>query len=156
MIKLTDLLNEVGEGTSKPYSWKELSSNEWHTFVSFTTDTETEYIVELEYFVSTFPFAKDLPGFSLDFKAKPKGEDEFSNFIIVNKGEVYRVMATITSIVKAYLKDNKVITYSPEKKHGEEFGSQRDKLYKAFITKKIPNVVFKQIGEMIIAVLPNN
>ena len=55
-----------------------------------------------------------------------------------------------------YLKDNKIITYSPEKKPGETFGKQRDNLYKAFISKKFPNAEFKQYGEMIITVLPNN
>jgi hypothetical protein len=50
MIRLIDLLKEVGEGTSQTYKWEELSSNEWDTYVIFTTDSETEYQVELEYF----------------------------------------------------------------------------------------------------------
>jgi hypothetical protein len=111
MILLIDLLKEVGEGTSQTYKWEELSSNEWDTNVSFTTDSETDYQVNLEYF-----FAKDLPGFALEFLAKLKGEDEFSNTVVTNKGEVYKVMATIANIVQHYLKDNKIITYSPEKK----------------------------------------
>jgi hypothetical protein len=150
------LLKEVGEGTSQPYNWKEISSDEFMTYVRFVTDTETEYMVELEYFKSNFEFAKDLPGFSLGFEAKIKGEYEFSKSVIVNRGEVYRVMATITNIINHYLEDNKIITYTPEKKTGEEFGTKRDSLYKAFITKKIPNVEFKQIGEMIVAILPHN
>jgi hypothetical protein len=156
MIRLIDLLKEVGEGTSQTYKWEELSSNEWFTYVIFTTDSETEYQVELEYFKSTFSFAKDLPGFALEFLAKLKGEDEFSNTVVTNKGEVYKVMATIANIVQHYLKDNKIITYSPEKKPGETFGKQRDNLYKAFISKKFPNAEFKQYGEMIITVLPNS
>jgi hypothetical protein len=115
MILLIDLLKEVGEGTSQTYKWEELSSNEWDTNVSFTTDSETDYQVNLEYFESNFPFAKDLPGFALEFLAKLKGEDEFSNTVVTNKGEVYKVMATIANIVQHYLKDNKIITYSPEK-----------------------------------------
>jgi hypothetical protein len=156
MIQLKDLLKEVGEGTTQPYKWEELSSDEWSTHVVFTTESETEYKVELEYFESSFPFAKDVPGIAFEFLAKPVGEYEFSNTIITNKGELYRVMATITNILQHYLKDNKIITYTPEKKPGEEFGKQRDALYKAFISKKFPNVEFKQIGEMIIAILPNN
>jgi hypothetical protein len=65
-------------------------------------------------------------------------------------------MATIVDIVQHYLKDNKIITYTPEKKSGEEFGKKRDSLYKAFITKKFPNAEFKQVGEMIVTILPNN
>jgi hypothetical protein len=150
------VLNEVGEGTSQIYKWEELSNNEWNTYVTFTTESKTKYQVELEYFKSNSPFAKDLPGFSLAFSAKLKGKNEFSNTVITNKGEVYRVMATIVDIIQHYLKDNKIITYSPEKKSGEEFGKQRNNLYKAFISKKFPNSEFKQIGEMIIVILLNN
>jgi hypothetical protein len=156
MIKLVNLLKEVGEGTSQTYKWKEVSSDNWFTFVRFTTESETEYEVELEYFESSFSFAKDLPGFNLAFSAKLKGEYEFSNTVVTNKGEVYKVMATIVDIVQHYLKDNKIITYTPEKKSGEEFGKKRDSLYKAFITKKFPNAEFKQVGEMIVTILPNN
>ena len=156
MIRLIDLLKEVGEGTSQMYKWQELSSDEWSTYVTFITESETEYQVELEYFESSFSFAKGLPGFALEFLAKLKGENEFSNTVVTNKGEVYRVMATIANIVQHYLKDNKIITYTPEKKTGEEFGKQRDSLYKAFISKKFPNAEFKQYGEMIITILPNN
>ena len=156
MIRLTDLLKEIGEGTSKPYKWEQLSSDEWETRVSFTTDIGTDYQVNLEYFESSFQFAKGLHGIALEFLAKPEDEYEFSNTIVTNKGELYRVMATISNILQHYLKDNKVITYSPEKKPGENFGKQRDALYKAFIAKKFPNAEFKQIGEMIIAILPSN
>ncbi len=156
MIKLVNLLKEVGEGTSQTYKWEEVSSDNWFTFVRFTTESETEYEVELEYFESSFSFAKDLPGFNLAFSAKLKGEYEFSNTVVTNKGEVYKVMATIVNIVQYYLKDNKIITYTPEKKSGEEFGKKRNNLYKAFITKKFPNAEFKQVGEMIITILPNN
>ena len=154
--EISKVLQEVGEGTSQPYKWEELSSDEWFTYVIFTTESETEYQVNLEYFESNFSFAKDIPGIALDFLAKPKGEHEFSNTIVTNKGELYRVMATIVSILQHYLKDTKIITYTPEKKPGENFGRQRDNLYKAFISKKFPNSEFKQIGEMIVAILPNN
>jgi hypothetical protein len=154
--EIQKVLNEVGEGTSQIYKWEEISSDEWNTYVRFTTESETEYQVDLEYFKSSFSFAKDLPGFALQFTAKLKGEYEFSNTVITNKGEMYRVMATIVNIVQHYLKNNKIITYTPEKKKEEKFGKKRDSLYKAFITKKFPNAEFKQIGEMIITILPNN
>jgi hypothetical protein len=47
--------------------------------------------------------------------------------------------------------------YSPSKKSDEEdFGLQRDNLYKAFISKAIPGVTFKKNGGFIIAILPGN
>ena len=154
MIKLIDLLNEVGEGTAKPYEWEEISADDWGAYIRFLTDSETEYQVNLEYFTSNLPLTPDLPGIAVEFLAKPKGEYDFSNTVVVNKGEVYRVMSTIVNIIKYYLKDNKIITYSPEKKSGEDFGKQRDNLYKAFMKKSIPSIKFEQKGETIWAIIP--
>ena len=154
--EISRVLKEVGEGTSNPYEWEELSSDEWRTHVIFTTDSGTDYQVELEYFKSSLQFAEGLPSISFEFSARTEDEDEFSGTVITNKGEVYRVMATMSDILQHYLKDNKVIMYTPEKKPGENFGKQRDMLYKAFIKKKFPNVEFKQVRETIVALLPNN
>jgi hypothetical protein len=45
----------------------------------------------------------------------------------------------------------------PSKKSDEEtFGTQRDNLYRAFISKAFPETTFKQSGDNITAILPNN
>ena len=67
-------------------------------------------------------------------------------------------MATVVDIVKTYIKKSKAqaIIYSPAKKSDdEEFGTQRDNLYRAFISKAIPGVTFKQSGDFVTAILPN-
>jgi hypothetical protein len=67
-------------------------------------------------------------------------------------------MATIVDIVKKYAKEIKAqaITYSPAKKSSEEnFGAQRDNLYRAFISKAFPGVKFEQEREIVAAILPN-
>jgi hypothetical protein len=63
-------------------------------------------------------------------------------------------MATIVDIVKYYIKDARVITYTPEKTSEEVFGSKRNNLYKAYITKAFPNADFKQQGDVIFTILP--
>jgi len=71
---------------------------------------------------------------------------------------MYKVMATIVDIIKKYIKKSKAraIIYSPSKKSSEEyFGTQRDQLYRAFISKAIPGVTFKQSGDFVTAILPN-
>jgi hypothetical protein len=68
-------------------------------------------------------------------------------------------MATIVDIIKKYIKKSKAraIIYSPSKKSSEEyFGTQRDQLYRAFISKAIPGVTFKQSGDFVTAILPDN
>jgi hypothetical protein len=67
-------------------------------------------------------------------------------------------MSTITDIIKHYVEKSKAqaITYSPSKKSSEEdFGTQRDNLYKAFISKAIPDIKFEKDKESIVAILPS-
>jgi hypothetical protein len=101
---------------------------------------------------------ESLPALEIEFSAKPKGAEGSSAKIVVNKGEMYKVMATIVDIIKKYIKKSKAraIIYSPSKKSSEEyFGTQRDQLYRAFISKAIPGVTFKQSGDFVTAILPN-
>ena len=152
------LVFEVGEANLKPYKWKEVDVDGWVTYVEFTTESETEYSVD----IATVPyFDNDLNNYKaleIEFLAKPKDAQGSSAKIIVNKGELYRVMATITDIVKYYAKKfkAKAISYSPSKKSDEEdFGSQRDNLYRAFISKTIPGVRFEKNSNFITAILPD-
>ena len=152
-----EIINEVGEANLKPYKWEEVDMNGWVTFTEFTTESETEYKVNLT--TTTYGSGlNNIKALEVEFSAKPKGAEGSSTNIVVNKGELYRVMATITAIIKYYVKKFKAeaIMYSPSKKSDEEdFGLQRDNLYKAFISKAIPGIKFKQNGGFIIAVLPN-
>jgi len=151
-------LNEVGEATLKPYKWKEVDMNGWITYTEFTTENGTEYKVDL---TTTNYIDNDLnnsKALEVEFSAKPKGAEKSSTKITVNKGEMYRVMSTITSIIKHYVKKfkAKAIIYSPSKKSDEEdFGTQRDNLYKAFINKAIPGIKFEKDGGSITAILPD-
>lgn len=152
-------INEVGEANLQPYKWKEIDREGYYVYTRFTTDSETQYDVDIKSTVY-FPAGQmdSQPALEIEFSAKPKGAEGSSAKIVVNKGEMYRVMATIVDIIKKYLKKSKAqaIIYSPSKKSSEEnFGAQRDNLYRAFISKAIPGVTFKQSGDFITAILPN-
>jgi len=99
MIKLVDLLNEVGEATSKPYKY-DLYSGAGDTQVNgFTTDKGTMYTVELVQ--DTDEKNKlDISFYPVD-EEDPNKEDFTVN---TNKGELYRIMSTVVDIVKTYLK----------------------------------------------------
>ena len=152
-------INEVGEANLKPYKWKEVDREGYFVYTRFITDNETQYDVDIKSTVY-FPAGQmeSRPALEIEFTAKPKGAEGSSAKIVVNKGEMYRVMATIVDIIKKYLKKSKAqaIIYSPSKKSSEEnFGTQRDNLYRAFISKAIPGVTFKQSGDFITAILPS-
>jgi Fe-Mn family superoxide dismutase len=142
-------LNEVGEGTSKPYEWEK----DFDEYV-FTTDNNIGYIVSLSEMSEG-----DKMGIAVEFLAKTPEMDGYSSKIEVGKGELFRVMATIIDIIKSYLSKNpeiEFILYSPSKKTGEgDIGNQRDKLYKVFIQKQIPGIRIRDIGtSAVIAYLP--
>ena len=151
-------ITEVGEANLKPYKWQELDMNGYVVFTRFVTDSETQYDINLE----TTPYypedsTSSIKALNVEFIAKPKGAEGSSAKIVVNKGELYRVMATITDIIKKYVKKlkAKAILYSPSKKQGEDFGTQRDQLYKAFIKKAIPGVKFEKKRDIVAAILPD-
>jgi len=151
-------LNEVGEANLEPYKWEETDREGYSIYTKFETDSSTIYSIDLE--VTKY---KNIPIFNIEFSAKPKGAEGSSSKIVVNKGEMYKVMSTITDIVKKYLKKFpkiKGISYYPSKKGNEDFGTQRDNLYKAFISKAIPGAKFEPIdnvlyGDGTVALMPN-
>jgi hypothetical protein len=155
---VSPVIKEVGEASLKPYKWEEVDREGYWYYVRFTTDNDVEYEVDLESIIHVDKNVNELKAFNVEFIAKPKGAEGYSDKIVVNKGEMYRVMSTIADIIKYYVKKYKAqaILYSPAKKGNEDFGSQRDQLYKAFIEKALPGVYFEQKGEWIAAILPNN
>jgi hypothetical protein len=151
-------LNEIGEATASKYKWEETDREGYFIYVEFETESETTYFVDL----GTDKY-KGVPVFNVEFAARTKGERGSSSKVVVNKGEMYKVMATITDVIKTYLmkfKKVKGIIYYPSKKGNEAFGTQRDKLYKAFITKAIPGIKFEPINNVlyddgIVALMPD-
>jgi hypothetical protein len=154
MIKLRDILSEIGEASTTPYKWKKISTKEDTVFFTFTTDQDTPYKVALEnYTYEDYHENKEYPAIEVSFGVKERGE--YSTTAVTNKGEMYRVMSTIVAIVKDYLKRNdniKAIIYEPVKKESDtEY--KRNSLYMAFIKKQIPGAKFEDIyGSVIVKI----
>jgi hypothetical protein len=153
-------IKEVGEATLKPYEWEEYTGKEGYYNIGFMTDYGLEYDVDLELKIYTPENStSNIQAIEIGFAVTAEDEDGYSystTDAVVNKGEMYRVMSTIIDILKVYIKKLKAeaIIYSPSKKQGEEFGSQRDNLYKAFISKAFPGVKFEQKGDIVAVILP--
>jgi len=151
-------VTEVGEANLKPYKWEEIDRESYFVYTRFETESETQYDVDLKSTNYVDDDLNNLRALGIEFSAKLKGDEGSSAKIVVNKGEMYRVMSTIADIIKTYIKKSKsqAILYSPSKKSDEEdFGTQRDNLYRAFISKAFPGVKFKQDGEIVAAILPD-
>jgi hypothetical protein len=157
LVTPSSFVNEVGEANLKPYKWKEVDRESYFVYTRFETESETQYDVDLKSTNYVDDDLNNLRALGIEFSAKLKGDEGSSAKIVVNKGEMYKVMSTIVDIVKKYIKKSKsqAILYSPSKKSSEEdFGTQRDNLYRAFISKAFPGVKFEQEGEIVVAILP--
>ena len=150
-------IHEVGEGSAKTYDWELLQTNPGDYTYGFTTDSGIEYevnLVVLNY--EDDETGEFINGLEIGFSAGEKGEGK-SDIEVINKGEVFRVMATIVEIIQFAIKlvpdfkPTNAIIYNPARKKGEgATGNQRDKLYQAYIKKAIPNITFSKEGTAIV------
>ena len=163
MIKLKDILKEIGEGTSKPYKYEYSYGDDESSNYTFTTEeSNTDYEVDLIIFTEdqyttmygiTSAETLTFPVLDISFKSVEGDYDEETN-----KNEQYRIMATVIMIVKEMLKRHKEIqslVYAPTKADKDD--TRRANLYKAYISKQIPGaqVSTGRNGKGYIVTLPN-
>jgi hypothetical protein len=152
MIKLMDILAEVGEGTAPKFQWQFKGKYDTSDIINldyeFTTDKNVKYFVKLtvgEH--DTGAVFEMMVAFGVGRSVIKKAMGDKKPFAqVVNKGELFRVMATVMDIVRDGLKrckeagtPVKVILFKPEKEKETKTGfvsnDQRLKLYKAYIDK---------------------
>lgn len=143
MMKLIDLLREVGEATAKPYKWHRLEDEEDYKSYGFETDSDLRYQLE----IAVSEGDKELDSAVVTFGIA--GDDESDYFFtdydkVPTKGELYKVMATVVSILKDFIKKNKQVKYIyfTTNKLGKEVGkdqSARLNLYRRYIQTHLPN-----------------
>ena len=172
MIKLKNILLEIGEGSAKPYKWKADHKTKMAFGMDVTdyeyvweTDSGLKYVLSIEtvpvegqgYWIANFgPFEMgdalyDLSGRQIRPSQKqPDYETE------TNRGELFNIMATIVDAFKDFIKKEKksydtddawgleVIEYEGAKAEGAK-SNQRNKLYAAYIKKHLPNATIRNI-----------
>ena len=119
-------LKEVGDGSSKSYPFEQYRDNKDEKIYGFTTTSGEAYSVLFDY--------KDIwdmweVGFDI---VGGTGK------AVVNKGEMYSVMSTISKITFDFIKkiDPKTLLYSASKNFDND--NRRAKLYLAYIKKLLP------------------
>ena len=137
---LYDVISEIGDGGSKPYNYRLTRKDDDFMLYEFVTDLGTHYEVMFDIIED---FSKDGPweSMNIEYGVDEKDGGGVSYKVETNKGEVFRVMATIVDITKSILKERKnikTLTFSGAKK--DEDDNRRNKLYMAYIKKHIPNV----------------
>jgi hypothetical protein len=152
-VKLTNILEqiiaEIGDTTNvDTYTYSKNSemeeSDEEIYKMEFTTESDTNYVV----IINKIDRNEDNNWrMDLEFGIENESEGAFPTSYdyksVVNKGEMYKVMATVVKITKRELEDSKkagqnitMIRIEPSKNF--ETDKRRANLYKAYIEKNMP------------------
>ncbi len=169
MIKLKNILLEIGEGSAKPYKWKDTSKQKRVYGIKVKTyEYEWETDSGLDYSLEIDPLYKhdsDKQGMWIaNFGPFEMGDQLYTNLgrpvgtpqkdvdyeIETNRGDLFRIMATIVDAMKDFMKQAEnsewgvdVIIYEGHKAEGAK-SNQRNKLYAAYIKKHLPGATIKK------------
>jgi hypothetical protein len=150
MIRLKDLLLEIGEATAEPFKFVKSSSNEKQTSYSFKTDSNLEYVAEFDLIDYA---AVQGNTYEFSFKTESGGYTDTTN-----KGEIARIMSTLVKILLDFINANKLkfhIMIDPAKV--DEKDNRRGKLYQLYVKKNLPSGYnFKIVDGDNILLSPNN
>jgi hypothetical protein len=136
-IKLyEEFIFEIGDSSSKKYKYKingklnDMSEFNKRLYATFKTESKLEYtltVININSFLD------------VDFTADGEYDE-------TNKGEMFKIMATIVDVIETILNTNnniRGIRYEPKSK-GNDSGESRDRLYRIFLEKSI-----KRLGKSI-------
>ena len=116
MIKLLDILNEIGDSSSQPYSFDYYGESDWGRIYGFDTE-KYPYTVEIS------PEDETPNEVNVRFYVPDENDPDIEDHTIVtNEGNLFRIMATITSIIKKDLQkypEVNTLIFAPSKKQGE-------------------------------------
>ena len=164
MIKLKDILLEIGDSSATSYDWSHtiqskkgvqrfkgmIPKNEkfWHDQYDFQTESGLIYIVTVN---KKLVKGDEGPTAFISFEASEGDWENTKHSDTFTRGEIYRIMATIMEITKDYIENNpnlQTLSMNPVKNYEKD--ERRKKLYLAYIKKNIPaNASVKEVGDKI-------
>ena len=146
-IRSTKLVKEQ----LRPYDYKKISPAEFE----FTTDSEVLYTVDMHIEEDYADTSGDYQIMRIEFANKTES-GKWSHTDVVNRGELFSVMATIVKIAKDRLIKNpkvKTLNFTGAKSSGPD-DQRRLKLYTAYVKKQFPKAEVELDGEEAIVYLP--
>ena len=132
-----ELINEIGDAGAKPYEWKWMDGR-FTSYAQFKTDSDLTYKVNTE--------IEDRRDFNhglvlvIEYGVENKKSKSYTvdYEVVTNRGELFRIMATVVDIVKAFMKKYPEVEYIEFEGSKNETGDQRrNKLYMAYIKKHL-------------------
>ena len=146
------VMAEVGDASKTPYPIKTVTDDYGERQYIFSTDSGFQYQVKVET-IEDGPMKPVIArvGFGVVDET-----DDISYVKQTGENDVYKIMATITSIVKHDLKSNHadIIEFSPSKREGnyadqDPMSNARTQLYSRYIKAQFPNAeVYDAFGDI--------
>ena len=163
MIKLKNILLEIGEGSAKPYKFKieedQPDDTDHSREVSFKTEDGDDYKVVLAAYWGDGYIAKEFGShIQIDFYIY-YGFGTHDADVVVNKGRLFRVMSTVVKAAEEFMDDLDyeekgidTLIIEPTKTTDDD-DHRRAKLYMAYIKRQLPVARVKYDGDQIVAKL---
>ena len=163
---LKEIISEVGEGSSNPYSYsvndnvfRGSTKNVTGRDVTFTTEDGDDYSVSFAAYYGNHSNTEGRgPYFKVDFTTVDEYGYEDRADRVVNKGRLFRIMATIVKATKEFLNDidykekgiKKMLIFPAKSDFGDD---RRANLYSAYIKKQLPVSDVTYDGKLMVVTL---
>jgi hypothetical protein len=156
MIRLKDLLKEIGDSSSQPYRFDYYSNYAGMRVYGFDTPNYA-YTVELQY--EFLDGSQNVLGVRF-YVSDEEDPDIERDDIVTNKGELFKVMATVVAIIKKDIQTHPevdTLRFIPSKKEGESSNVSRTNLYMRYIKHEFPDaIVTHGPGDSILVKIKDN
>lgn len=150
MIRLKSLLKEIGEATAQAFPFE---------FYGSPYDEDRYYGFETNHYpysVHINNYEDNEIGISF-FVPNEEDPNQDRYDIETNKGDMFKIMATVIAIVKQDLKTHPnvdTLVFEPVKKQGAVDNSSRANLYLRYVKHSYPNAKVETNGDEIVVKLP--
>ena len=139
-----ELINEIGDASAKPYKWRRMDRR-YDTYYIFTTDSGLEYQVMTELGSGDTLTVE----YGVEVITK-QGNKSIDYELVTNRGELFRIMATVVDIVQEFIKKNPEVKYIEFEGSKNKAGDQRrNKLYMQYIKKHLKPKSIEDDGTLI-------
>jgi hypothetical protein len=152
VIRLGDLIPisvvlETGEGSAKPFGYNMVYSGHAMKDWEFTSDSGVEYTVTLSIKRKTVSKVKNTVEWYVDFRIEPgsAGDTQMSRYGDTNRGELYRVMATVVAILR-----DEMGKAGPPDTIRWISDERRTRLYGQYIKRAFPKAATKVSGNEVV------
>lgn len=143
MIKLKELILELGDSSPLKFTYKEVDP-EWISTFYFTTKSGLKY----ELSIAVEDIEGQGPTAIANFEELSNDEKGGEEHALTNRFEMLSIMATVQEAMKMILKKNKSIETLQFSAKKEGTGDDRRKnIYLAYIKKAYPNAEVTQYGD---------